>query len=157
MQENDTNPRPTKIGYIASAGGHLTELDQIRTSLESFPSFLVTYDSAKIRGLDEPTYYFPDTGASPTKLVTRLPNMKKILQHEDPDLLITTGAELAIPFILIAKLREIRTIFIESLCRIDEPSVTGAICYHFADEFYVQWRNLLDVYGHKATYRGQVV
>jgi UDP-N-acetylglucosamine:LPS N-acetylglucosamine transferase len=81
----------------------------------------------------------------------------RILLRERPDVLISLGAEIAIPFFYLAKLFNIKTLFIESWCRISTLSKTGKLLYPIADEFWVQWPQLLSVAGPKAHYKGAVV
>jgi UDP-N-acetylglucosamine:LPS N-acetylglucosamine transferase len=83
--------------------------------------------------------------------------MFKILIIEKPKVVISTGAEIAIPVFYMAKLLKIKTIFIESWCRVFEPSTTGKSIYPIADIFFVQWKQLLKKYGKKAKYEGAVI
>jgi len=81
----------------------------------------------------------------------------RILCKEKPDLIVSTGAELAIPAFYLAKLLRIKTIFIESWTRISEPTGTGRIVYPVSYVFLVQWKQLLVKYGKKAKYEGAIV
>jgi beta-1,4-N-acetylglucosaminyltransferase len=72
--------------------------------------------------------------------------------------IISTGAGVAVPTCFLGKfLFKSKFIFIESFCRIKEPSLSGKLIYPIADLFFVQWKNLLNFYGKKAIYRGSVV
>lgn len=81
----------------------------------------------------------------------------RILRKEKPDLIISTGAELAIPAFYLAKLFRIKTIFIESWTRVVQPTGTGRIVYPVSDVFLVQWEQLLSKYGKKARYEGAIL
>jgi hypothetical protein len=48
----------------------------------------------------------------------------------------------------------IRTVFVESLCRVRTCSKTGKALYPLADAFFVQWPQLQEAYGPKARYEG---
>lgn len=50
-----------------------------------------------------------------------------------------------------------KVIFIESFCRIKEPSLSGKLIYPVSDLFLVQWKEMLKFYGERAIYRGAVV
>jgi UDP-N-acetylglucosamine:LPS N-acetylglucosamine transferase len=76
---------------------------------------------------------------------------------ERPDIIISTGAEVAIPAFYIGKLFGSHCIFIELWAAIFEPTQTGKWLYSIADEFYVQWESLLLRYGPKARFRGTIV
>lgn len=78
-----------------------------------------------------------------------------ILRKAQPDLVVSTGASLAVPFILASKLLGIKTVFIESISRSSELSLTGRLVYNLADEFYVQWPECVKRYP-KAQYKGVV-
>lgn len=79
-----------------------------------------------------------------------------ILPKSKPDLLVCTGASLAVPFIFASKLYGIKTVFIESISRSRNLSLSGRLVYHLVDEFYVQWPECVERYP-KAQYRGVVV
>jgi UDP-N-acetylglucosamine:LPS N-acetylglucosamine transferase len=80
-----------------------------------------------------------------------------ILIKEKPDIVISTGAEIAIPSFVFAKIMRIKTIYLESWCRVKTKSGTGRILYFIADVFLVQWPNLINKYGKKAYYKGGVI
>lgn len=65
-----------------------------------------------------------------------------------PDAVLSVGHPAAIPLCLAGKLMGAKTIFVESLTRVVELSVTGRILYHLrlADRFYVQWGKLAERY-----------
>jgi UDP-N-acetylglucosamine:LPS N-acetylglucosamine transferase len=79
----------------------------------------------------------------------------KIIKKEKPDVVITTGALIAFPICLIAKLRGAKIIYIESFARVKDRSLTGRLVYPFADLFLVQWETLLECYP-KAKYVGGI-
>ena len=79
----------------------------------------------------------------------------KILRKEKPDVVITTGALVAFPFCLLAKLARKKVVYIESFARVNEKSLTGKLVYPFADLFIVQWETMLKCYP-KAIYTGGI-
>lgn len=144
-----------KLCLVCSHGGHLTEILQLMDAFEGHDVFFVTYDGPGTRELKN-AYLFDNFGEKPLKLLSSLPRILRILIKERPDVIVSTGAEIAIPVFYIAKLFKIKTIFIESWCRVIEPSITGKVVYPIADVFLVQWRQLLKRYGNKAEYKGGV-
>jgi beta-1,4-N-acetylglucosaminyltransferase len=116
----------------------------------------VTYHSARVEELKEryQVYALRNIGVNPFLLLSSLPAAWSILRREKPDVLVSTGSEIAIPFFMLAKLLRIRTIYIELCCRVTSPSRTGKLLYPIADTFLVQWPQLIDVYGAKARYEG---
>ena len=74
---------------------------------------------------------------------------------ERPDVVISTGALATIPMCILAKIFRKKIIFIESFAKISSPTLTGKLIYKFADEFYVQWEEMLNIYP-KAIYKGGI-
>lgn len=66
-----------------------------------------------------------------------------LLIKEKPDLIISTGADVAVPTCIIGKLLGIKLIYIESGGNVITPSLSGKLIYPFADLFIVQWRPTL--------------
>ena len=85
-----------------------------------------------------------------------IPKIVKILRKEKPDLILSNGAEIAIPTLYVGKLFGVKIIFIESWCRVNKPSTTGKVIYPISDMFLVQWESLLSKYGSKAEFQGGV-
>ena len=77
----------------------------------------------------------------------------KIFLKERPDFVISTGALATIPMCIIAKIFRKKVIFIESFAKVNSPTLTGKLIYKFADQFYVQWEDMLKVYP-KGIYKG---
>lgn len=81
-----------------------------------------------------------------------------ILLKERPKVLFSTGAEIAIPAFYLAKvLFRTKLIFLESLTRIEKPSLTGKWLYPITDLFLVQEPDLLPFYGPKAVFQGNLL
>lgn len=65
-----------------------------------------------------------------------------------PDLLVVNGPGTCIPVCLVAFLlrvlciREVRIVYVESICRVTTLSLSGRILYYFVDSFIVQWPDL---------------
>jgi beta-1,4-N-acetylglucosaminyltransferase len=145
-----------KICLVCSHGGHLTELLHLTEALEGHDTFFITYDSARTRQLER-KYLLRNIGKSPLLMAYAFLSIFRILRKEKPRLIISTGAEVAIPPFYLAKLLRIKTIFIESWTRVDRPTGTGKIVYPVSDVFLVQWERLLAKYGNSAKYEGAIV
>lgn len=70
----------------------------------------------------------------------------KILIKERPDVIISSGAAVAVPFFYLGKLFGAKTIYVEVFDRIDKPTLTGKIVYPVTDKFIVQWEEMKKVY-----------
>lgn len=146
-----------KIGLICSHGGHLTEMQYLLEAFEDHDLFFVTYESPRTEKLPNPKYLMANIGMDPLKMARAFFRFITIFWKERPDIIVSTGSEIAIPAFYLAKLFKIRTIFIESWCRVTTCSGTGKIVYPIADQFIVQWPQLLQHYGPKAEYAGGVI
>jgi UDP-N-acetylglucosamine:LPS N-acetylglucosamine transferase len=61
----------------------------------------------------------------------------RVLRRYRPNLVVSTGAGVAFPFFIAARLLGIRTVYVEVFDRID--SLTGRLCYPLSDLFLLQW------------------
>ena len=59
-----------------------------------------------------------------------------------PKVVLTTGAGVAVPFAWVARLRGAKVVYVESLARIEGPSLTCRLIAPIATRRYVQWPEL---------------
>lgn len=148
-----------KVALVCSHGGHFTETVQILDAFADHDIFFATYHSSReedVRAI-APAYFTDNIGASYRRMFLAFFWALDVLRREKPDVVVSLGSEIAIPFFVWAKLLGIRTLFIESWCRVENLSKTGRLLYPIADEFWVQWPQLQSVGGSKARYKGSVV
>lgn len=138
-----------KIALVGSSGGHLTHLYMLKPFWQDKERFWVTFDKTDAKSLlkDEKMYpcYFP-TNRNVLNLIRNTFVAIKILKKEKPDLIISSGAAVAVPFFYIGKLMGAKLIYIEVYDRIDKPTVTGRLVYPIVDKFIVQWEEQKKVY-----------
>ena len=65
---------------------------------------------------------------------------------ERPDLIVSTGAAVAVPFFVVGRLLGAKTVYIEIIDRMDSATLTGKLVYRFTDIFVVQWPEMTKVY-----------
>ena len=103
---------------------------------------MVTFDKEDARSLlkDEKMYpcYFP-TNRSLKALIKNTKIAWKVLRKERPDLIISSGAAVSVPFFYLGKLFGAKLIYVEVFDRIDKPTMSGKMVYPIADKFIVQW------------------
>lgn len=148
-----------RLGLICSAGGHLYELYCLQPLWNQYDRFWVSFDREDSRYLlrGEKIYLaYAPTNRHLKNFWRNLILAVKILRRERPQVIISTGAGLAVPFFLVGKLLGIKSIFIESMTRVNSLSLTGLLVYYLADRFLVQWPELAQKYS-RAIYRGQVI
>ncbi len=148
-----------KIAIVCSHGGHLTETLQILDAFEGHEIFFCTYRSARDEYIQSiaPAYFTDNIGYSLGRMIKAFFWALKILRKEKPHVILSTGAEIAVPFFYLGKLMGMRTIFIESWCRVESRSLTGKLVYPVADAYWVQWPEQLEACGPKAEYMGAVI
>jgi UDP-N-acetylglucosamine:LPS N-acetylglucosamine transferase len=149
-----------KVCIVCSSGGHLTEILQVKECFQKFPHFFITFKREDSLELEkkENVYFVENPSRNPIKFLRCLFQTFFIVKKEKPKVIISTGAGVAAPACFLGKLFfKSKIIFIESFCRIEEPSLSGKLIYPISDSFFVQWKKLLNFYGKKAVYRGSVV
>lgn len=148
-----------KIALVCSHGGHLTETLQILEAFTGHEVFFVTYHSGRDGDIERiaRAYFTENIGLNAWRMLSAFSWTWRILRQERPQVVLSLGAEIAVPFFYLGKLMGAKTIFVESWCRVEDRSLTGRLVYPIADVFYVQWPQLLQTYGHKAHYSGAVV
>lgn len=147
-----------KICLACSSGGHLIELLPLKSAFEEYESFWITFKSPITEKTlkSERFYLVEDPIRNVIKFLKLTLVSFLIFLKEKPDVVITTGAGVAVPFCLISKIFGKKLIYIESFCRTQSPSSTGKILYPISDLFLIQWKHMLDKYGDKAEYHGSV-
>ena len=138
-----------KVCLVGSSGGHLTHLYMLKPFWENKERFWVTFDKADAQSLleGEKMYpcYFP-TNRNIKNLIKNTFLAIKVLRKEKPNLIISSGAAVAVPFFWLGKLFGAKTIYIEVFDRIDKPTLTGKLVYPVTDKFIVQWDEMKEVY-----------
>ena len=138
-----------KICLVGSSGGHLTHLYMLKPFWKDKNRFWVTFDKEDARSLlkDEKVYpcYFP-TNRNIKNLIRNTFLAIRVLKKEKPDLIISSGAAVAVPFFYLGKLFGTKTIYIEVFYRINKPTLTGKLVYPVTDCFIVQWEEMKKVY-----------
>ena len=134
-------------------------MNMLAPVLEGYEWFWVTYRCVRTEAMTacERVYLLTDIGANPVRMALAFFQALWILLEERPNVLISTGAEIAIPFSWVAKLLGARVVYIETWSRVHTRSGTGPLVYPVTDLFLVQWPDVLGFYGPKARYEGGIV
>lgn len=144
------------ICLTCSHGGHLNEMLQLLDAFKGHRHFFFCYDAPTTRRLER-AYLVPNMARNPIEFIKNLFRVWRIFRRERPSLVVSTGAEIAIPVVLVGKLVGVRALYIECGAQVLRPSLTGRLMYWLADEFYVQWPELLAAYGRRARFVGSLV
>ncbi len=124
-----------KVMYVCSTGGHLTELLHWSHRLRFAPDAAVwlthersnsgriaeVYPGAAVR------YVRPAEPKQALVALRLVPVVRRILREEQPDVVLSTGAAVAVPVALAARLATIPFYYLESAARLAGPSLTGRL------------------------------
>lgn len=138
-----------KFCIVGSSGGHLTHMWMLKQIWEKHERVWVTFNKQDANSIlkDEKIYYcYYPTNRNFKNLIKNFFLAIKILNAEKPDIIVSSGAAVAIPFFLLGKIKGIKLVYIEVFDRIDKPTISGKFCYKLADRFVVQWDEQLKVY-----------
>ena len=149
-----------KIVFAASSGGHYEQLMMLDPLMKKYDSILVTekteYSTAKS---DIKTYYMKQINRKEIlfipKLIANSFLALRIIIKERPKVMITTGVLAIIPLALLMKLFGGKLIYLESFAKVTSKTMSGKLLYKYADQFYVQWEEMLKLYP-KAIYKGGI-
>lgn len=148
MRKKNKNEK-MKVCLVGSSGGHLTHLYMLKPFWEKKDRFWVTFDKEDARSLLEKermiSCYYP-TNRSLKGLIINTILAFKVIAKERPDLIISSGAAVAVPFFYIGKLFGAKCIYIEVFDRVDHSTLSGKLVYPIADKFIVQWDEMKKIY-----------
>ena len=148
--------RPASGLLVASSGGHLLQLLQIRGVLPDAHWTWVTFDTQDAVFLlrDECVVYaHHPTNRSLVNLIRNTLLAIRLVWRVRPQVVVSTGAGVAVPFCYVAKLFGASIVFIESFARTSNLSLSGRLVKPIASRFFVQWPDTAPD-DHKAEYRG---
>ncbi len=145
-----------KLMLVCTSGGHFATMQGLKSFWSHHDRVWVTDPKKDTESLNkgEKVHWLPyQAPRDIARLLMNLPATFKLIWNEKPDLIISTGASIAINFGFAAKLLGIRFVYIESISRFEELSLSGRLVYPIASEFYVQWPSLCQKYP-KAMFKG---
>ena len=121
----------------------MTEVRCLKSAYNSFEHFYVLNDSAILPSDMVDRTYFIAHSERDWKFFVNLYEAFNILRQEKPDAILSTGAGPVIPFAIVGRfLFGLRVIFVETITRIEKPSMTGRVMYWLAHDFFYQWKTL---------------
>lgn len=149
---------------VCSTGGHLLQLVALRDAWEGFSRVWVTFDKSDARSLladERVTFAHGPTNRNFGLLAVRNLVRNSVLAFRlvravRPKVVLTTGAGVAVPFAWVGRLLGARVVYVESLTRIDHPSLSCRLIAPVATRIYAQWPELTRAVP-RARYLGSVV
>lgn len=151
------------IALVANAGGHLAELQAIEAAWKGHDFFYVTQRYPWTQAL-KPAYLTPGMN------IRKMPRLKVLAMllmanivvawawmWRRPDVIVTTGGEIALPALWLGKLIRAKTIFVESYARTAGLSLAARAVAMVTDEVFVQHQEQADASGGRYRYEGSVL
>lgn len=133
---------PERILLVASGGGHAAQLFHLAPWWQGRSRLWVTFDQADTRSLlqgEKTLAAFAPTTRNVKNLIRNFLLAARVVRRYRPDVVISTGAAVAFPFFIVARLHGARTVYLEVYDRIDSATLTGRLCYPFTSLFLLQW------------------
>ena len=144
---------------VASSGGHLLELLQLADAFDRGRRHWVTFDKPDARALlagESVTPAHHPTNRSLRNLLRNAMLALRLLRRLRPAAVVTTGAGVAVPFCWLGRAFGARVVYVESLARVSDLSLTGRLVRPVTHSFFVQWPELAERFSY-TTYRGSIV
>ncbi|MGH9246808.1 MAG: UDP-N-acetylglucosamine--LPS N-acetylglucosamine transferase [Acidimicrobiales bacterium] len=138
-----------RVLLVCSSGGHAAQLVRLRPWWERHERTWVSFDTPDVASLlagEHVIHAFHPTTRNIPNLLRNLSLSIKVLRRERPDVIVSDGAGLAVPFFWVGRLLGCRTVYLEVYDRVSSPTMTGRLCQPVTDLFLVQWREQLGHY-----------
>jgi hypothetical protein len=135
-------PRTPTALLVCSPGGHLLQMLSLEPSWKDMQTSWVTLPCPDVDHLladKDVVLARGPTNRSLTMLVPNLIIAWREIRRRRPDVILSTGAALAVPFFVVGRLRGCRLVYVESLTRTKKLSLSGRLVYPLASKFFVQW------------------
>jgi beta-1,4-N-acetylglucosaminyltransferase len=153
-----------EVLLVCSTGGHLLQLLALRGAWADFSRVWVTFDKTDARSLlagERVVFAYGPTNRNFGLLAVRnllrnLLGAVRLLRVVRPRVVLTTGAGVAVPFAWIGRALGARVVYVESLTRIERPSLSCRLIAPVASRIYAQWPELTETVP-RSRYLGSVV
>lgn len=139
----------TRVLLVGSSGGHLTQLLALRPWWGPLERTWVTFGTLDARTLldgERVHWAYHPTTRNAANLMRNAVLALRVVRGERPHVVVSTGAGVALPFFVVARLLGIPTAYIEVYDRIDSRTLTARLCRPFTSLFCVQWEEQRALY-----------
>ena len=134
--------------FVGSSGGHLAQMLAVRQAFGGTARW-VTFETpdatSKLEGETVIYGHYPTT-RNLTNLLRNTLQAVGVVREFRPDVIMSTGAGVAVPYFVLARILGIRTVYLEVVDRIASRTLTGRLVLPFTDDFLVQWPRQLELY-----------
>jgi beta-1,4-N-acetylglucosaminyltransferase len=131
-----------RVLLVTSPGGHLLQMLDLEPAWRDLDRTWVTLSLENavdlLDGEEVVTGHGP-TSRNVPNFIRNLVLAWRTVRARNPDVILSTGAALAVPFFIVGKLHGCRLVYVESLTRVRRLSLSGRLIYPLADAIFVQW------------------
>ncbi|MGK7906400.1 MAG: UDP-N-acetylglucosamine--LPS N-acetylglucosamine transferase [Synechococcus sp.] len=146
LNSNLAQPAIQKVLLVSSTGGHFRALQRLEGYWSHCDRVWVTFRSETTEAAlaSESVYWaWGPTNRNIVNLLRNLGLALTVLLAERPDLVLTTGAGVAVPFLALGKVLGAKAVFVESITRVQTLSLSAKLLRPCLDAIYVHWPQLL--------------
>lgn len=125
-----------RLLLVASSGGHLAQLHWLRPWWSAHDRLWVTFDTPDARGRlegERVVWAHHPTNRDVSNLLRNLRLARRVVAEERPDVVLSNGAGVAVPFLLAGRRAGALTLFQEVYDRVERPSLTGRLVAPWVD------------------------
>jgi UDP-N-acetylglucosamine:LPS N-acetylglucosamine transferase len=147
------------VWLVCSSGGHLLQLRSLEEAWADRSRLWISNDRSDAHSLlgGEEAYFLPGPSSRDARAFVRnFLFALKLVRRRRPRVVLTTGADIAVPVALVARLAGAKIVYVESFTRVESPSLSCRLIAPFAERIYVQWPDLQRALP-KARFAGAVV
>ena len=149
METINNNPKSIKVCLAASAGGHISQLIKLSNGWNCRNVFCITTTKVveeKLKRFGH-TYVVGESNHQHLlQVIAVLMRCLKIVVHEKPDVVISTGAAAGCIACFLGKFIGAKVVWIDSVTNVERLSLSGRMVRYIADLFLVQWPELAKKY-----------
>lgn len=138
-----------RIALAASPGGHIDLLIALAGPGQAAERIWVLPPGARrdaLAAAGERTSPVRIFGSNPRALIGNLRDAARSLRRVRPQVVVTSGAGVVVPYCMMARLLGARVIYMETMARVTSGSRAGRVLSRIAETTLVQWPESLQVY-----------
>jgi UDP-N-acetylglucosamine:LPS N-acetylglucosamine transferase len=135
----------SELLLVCSAGGHLLQLQLLDDVWRPHSRIWVTHrreDALSVLQDEEVIFAHGPTTRNVGNMLRNFWLAWKVIRRVRPLVVITTGAGVAVPFAWVGRFHGAKVVYVESLTRVAEPSMSLRLIRPVANRTYVQWPEL---------------
>jgi UDP-N-acetylglucosamine:LPS N-acetylglucosamine transferase len=131
-----------RLALVSSVGGHLTDLLELSRAFDDWSRFWIVNDYSPVLPENERSYRISHAERD-WRVLWNIAEVAAIFAREKPQMMLSTGAGLAISAAVVARAAGIPVIYVEPSSAVTHLTLTGRLMRPLANRFYVQWPSML--------------